>query len=258
MTLSASKLIAGYGRHAVTGPSDLTLRPHSTTVLIGANGTGKSTLLRTLAGAQPPIGGSVCIGGEDIRRLSRRRLAQCMSLVYTDPGNADDLTAEEVVALGRHPHTGVFGRLSAADHAEIDSAIRAVGIDSLRRRKTATLSDGERQKTMIARAVAQATPIMLLDEPTSFLDAASRIEIMQLLRKLCREHGKSILLSTHDIAPALDVADDLWVMDRAAGTLVCGTRDEVIATGVMDRVFHTSAVRFDSATLDYRPAADPH
>ncbi len=253
MTLSASKLIAGYGRHAVTGPSDLTLRPLTTTVLIGANGTGKSTLLRTLAGAQPPIGGTVCIGGEDIRSLSRRRLAQCMSLVYTDPGSADDLTAEEVVALGRHPHTGVFGRLSASDHAEIDAAIRAVGIDSLRRRKTATLSDGERQKTMIARAVAQATPIMLLDEPTSFLDAASRIEIMQLLRKLCREHGKSILLSTHDIAPALDVADDLWVMDSATGTLVCGTRDEVIATGVMDRVFRTSAVRFDSATLDYRP-----
>lgn len=252
MTIDIENLEAGYHGRAVLKPFTTQLCGAGITALIGANGAGKSTLLRTISGAQPPVGGSVSIDSRKLGSIPPKELARCISLVYTDRASAGDLTVEEVAALGRQPYTGMFGRLDADDRAIVAEALAAVGINDMRRRKLATLSDGERQKTMIARALAQATPIMILDEPTSFLDAASRIEVMQLLARLRYEMGKTIILSTHDIAPAMAVADNLWVADRTTGSIDSGRRDDVVARGTMDRVFANTAVRFDSTAGDYR------
>ena len=250
--LELRNLTVGYDGHAVLNPVDLSLSG-GIAVLIGANGCGKSTLLRTIAGTQQPVGGHVVVDGCDMHATPLRRTARMVSMVFTDRTTAGDLTVGEVAALGRTPYTNVFGRLGADGRAIVADALRAVGIEGMSGRKLATLSDGERQKAMIARALAQSTPLIIMDEPTSFLDAASRIDIMLLLRRLRDDHGKTIILSTHDIAPALAVADTLWVVERTTRALVHGSRNEVLASGVMDRVFLSQAVTFDPAALDYRP-----
>ncbi|MDE6498840.1 MAG: ABC transporter ATP-binding protein [Muribaculaceae bacterium] len=246
-------LTVGYDTKTVLGPFDSVVEAGTVTVLIGANGMGKSTLLRTLAGAQRPLGGEVLYDGVNLHSgTTARSRARLVSLVYSERNISPDLTIEEIVALGRQPYTGLFGNLGADDRKIVAESLAVVGITHLARRTAATLSDGERQKSLIARALAQDTPVMLLDEPTSFLDAASRIEVMQQLQSIAREKRVTILLSTHDIAPAMDVADNLWVIERPAHTMRCGTRAEVLASGAMDRVFDTRSVHFDERAGDYR------
>lgn len=251
--IDIQNLIVGYGTKKVLGPFSAEIEAGTVTVLIGANGMGKSTLLRTLAGAQRPLGGKVLYDGTELHNgTTARSRARLVSLVYSERNISPDLTVEEIVALGRQPYTGLFGNLGADDRKIVAESLAVVGIASLAGRTAATLSDGERQKALIARALAQATPIMLLDEPTSFLDAASRIEVMQQLQSIAREKRVTILLSTHDIAPAMDVADNLWVIERPAHIIICGARTDVLASGAMDRVFDSSSVRFDESAGDYR------
>ncbi len=253
--LHSVNLSVGYrnGRHtaSVLSRLDLQLYPGETVCLIGANGAGKSTLLRTLSGVQPPLSGEIYIDDRLLSTMKSNELARHISIVYTDRTLAGALTVREVVGLGRQPYTGFFGRLSADDNAVVDDALRAVGISGMASRYMATLSDGERQKTMIARALAQTTPIIILDEPTSFLDVASRLEVMSLLRELARSQSKSLLLSTHDVGEALTVADRLWLV-MSDGCVVCGSTREMIAGGYMDRVFEGRNIRFDTVAGDYR------
>lgn len=255
--LHTANLSVGYrnGHHTACVLSGLDLRLYAgeTVCLIGANGAGKSTLLRTLSGVQPPLSGDLFVGDRRLGDMKARELARRISIVYTDRTLAGALTVREVVGLGRQPYTGFFGRLSADDNAVVDDALRAVGIGNMAGRYMATLSDGERQKTMIARALAQTTPVIILDEPTSFLDVASRLEVMSLLRDLSRSQDKSLLLSTHDIGEALTVADRLWLV-MPDGSVVCGPVADMIAGGYMDRVFVGRNIRFDAAVGDYRSA----
>ncbi|MCM1292353.1 MAG: ABC transporter ATP-binding protein [Bacteroides sp.] len=255
ITLRTSQLAIGYRQShtPVVVASDLNLDMHSGTVtaLFGANGAGKSTLLRTIAASQPPLAGFIQINGIDLQSMSPRQTAQLLSIVATESTNAGALNVREVVALGRQPYTGFFGRLDRVDHNIVDSCIEEVGIAPLADRYMATLSDGERQKTMIARALAQQTPIMLLDEPTTFLDVASRLEVMALLRTLATTHGKAILLSTHDISEALTIADRLWLFNPSHQIIDGSTRD-MIDRGDMDRLFADRNITFDRATLAYR------
>lgn len=252
--IEIQNLVAGYDGRGVLKPLSLEMNG-GIAVLVGANGGGKSTLLRTLAGTQAPVSGRVAVDGCDMHTTPVRKTARLVSLVYTDRTVAGDLTVEEAVALGRMPYSNMFGRLGSDDKRFVNDAMRSVGIDSMHKRKLATLSDGERQKTMIARALAQTTPLIIMDEPTSFLDAASRIEIMQLLARLRDEHGKTVILSTHDIAPAIAVADYLWVIDRTSKRIEHGRRDDIVRDGVLDHVFESAAVRFDSTAGDYRFSA---
>lgn len=240
------------GDKLVLGGLSLTLPEATVTVLIGANGIGKSTLLRTIAGAQPALAGRVTIAGKDVAGISPRRRARILSLVYTDRTGGGGLTVREVVSLGRQPYTGFLGRLDEDDRAIVENAMDAVGITDKADRYLASLSDGERQKTMIARALAQQTPLIVLDEPTAFLDVASRLEIMQMLGRLAADEGKTVLLSTHDIAPALSIADRLWVVDAAASTIIEGPVSQVIGSGAMERVFPGRNVTFDRNAADYR------
>ena len=235
---------------------NLTLPQGSLTLLIGANGSGKSTLLRTISGAQTPLSGQVFIKGEAIDEISLRERAKLLALVYTDRTGGGGLTVGELVGLGRQPYTGFIGRLSSEDRDAVNAAMMAVGIAHKADNFTATLSDGERQKAMIARALAQQTPLIILDEPTAFLDIASRLEIMQLLGRLANEDGKTILLSTHDIASAIGVADRLWVVDAAERTVVQGEVTTLLGDGTMEKVFPDRPVTFNPTLNDFTITPD--
>jgi iron complex transport system ATP-binding protein len=190
-----------------------TLHSGELTCLIGSNGIGKSTLLRTLAGFQKPIAGEILISGKSITDYSAQELAQKISVVLTEKVTGE-LTVTELVGMGRSPYTGFFGKLTAEDDAIVQYAIEQVQITHLAQRTISTLSDGERQKAMIAKALAQQTPLILLDDPTAFLDHPSKKEILQLLKQLSREQNKIIFLSTHDLELALSTADKIWTMNK--------------------------------------------
>lgn len=188
------------------------------TCLVGRNGLGKSTLLRTLAGFQQPLKGEVLWRDGNIWRslhnMTRSGLALLVSVVLTERPDVQQMTVAEVVGLGRMPYTGFFGTLSSADLEVVEEALTLVGISDFAPRMIDALSDGERQKVMIAKALAQQTPVVLLDEPTAFLDYPSKVEMMKLLRRLAAETGKAILLSTHDLPLALQLADRLLTIDQ--------------------------------------------
>jgi iron complex transport system ATP-binding protein len=225
------------------GPLSLTLRPGELVCLLGPNGAGKSTLMRTIAGMQAPIGGEVRLGGVNLHRLAPRDLARRLSVVLTDRVTSGLLSVYELVALGRHPFTDWSGRLTAKDHAVVQQAIRAVGAEPLATRQIAELSDGERQKAMVARALAQEPEIMVLDEITAFLDLPRRVEIMKILKGLAHDEGRTILLSTHDLDLALHTADTLWV---AQGTsIAAGIPEEIVLDGVFEATFTGDGVWFD-------------
>ena len=219
------------------------------TCLLGQNGVGKSTLLRTLCAFQPRLGGSISIGERSIDSYSPRRLARTIGVVLTERPDVGAMTVEELVAMGRAPYTGFWGRLNGADEQLTADAIRQVGIVHLSQRQVPTLSDGERQKVMIAKALAQQTPIIFLDEPTAFLDYPSKVDVLLLLRRICRDSGKTVFLSTHDLELALQVADNIWLLD-AKGKLHMGTPQELAASGVLKQfVEKGGGVSFDAQTL---------
>ncbi len=229
-----------------------TLHAGELTCLLGANGAGKSTLLRTLSGAQPALDGTVSIGNTPIKEIPRHHLSRQIGMVLTDKTAVGGLTVREVVALGRQPHTGFFGTLSAHDREVVDNSIAACGITGKAGDFMASLSDGERQKVMIAKALAQECPIVLLDEPTAFLDVVSRIEIMSLLHNLATRHHRAILLSTHDIEQALVLGDRLWLLSRETG-LRAGATEDLIMSGMLDNLFPHTDIHFDTQHGSYYP-----
>ena len=210
MQITLSHLSVGYKvGHAVVSDINLTLQSGQLACLIGENGVGKSTLLKTLTGFLPKLGGSLLLDGKDISEFSQRALARQISIVLTQKLDVQNLTVEEIVGLGRSPYTGFFGKLHANDQQIVDESITAVGIQKLKNRMIQTLSDGERQKVMIAKALAQQTPVIFLDEPTAFLDFSSKVETFQLLQRMAHEMGKLVLLSTHDLELAVRFSDTL-------------------------------------------------
>lgn len=256
ITLQTTGLSVGYrnGRdtHTVLSGLDLTLRRGELVTLLGANGSGKSTLLRTISGSQAPLSGHIYINGRDLTSCTPAQLSRTVAIVHTDRTMAGGLTVEELVSLGRQPYTGFFGRLSGVDRAIVADAIRSVGIDSKTTSFVATLSDGERQKAMIARALAQDTPLIILDEPTAFLDVASRIETMRLLARLTLDCGKTVLLSSHDVSQSLLLSDRLWLL-MPDGSMADGTVDALMADGNLDRLFSDRDIIFDPTMRDFRP-----
>ena len=219
--ITLKNLVVGYpdGRHTrqLNHAANEEAHDGMLTCLIGANGAGKSTLLRTIAGFQLPLEGTVVLGGDDVRALSPRRRAERMAVVLTDRPDVMCTTVWEMVATGRAPFTGFWGRLSGKDRSIVTRSLRLVGIERMADRTVASLSDGERQKVMIAKALAQQTPVILLDEPTAFLDYPSRVEVMQLLLNIAHEEHKTVLLSTHDLDLALQTADRIWLFERERG-----------------------------------------
>lgn len=237
---------AGKPPRVVAAGLDLSLRAGELVCLIGPNGVGKSTLMRTLAGMQSPLGGHVALMGSDVHKLPAAQLARRLSIVLTERVNPGMLTASAVVALGRHPYTGWSGRLTEHDDAIVREALVSVGAQPLANRQVGELSDGERQKIMIARALAQQPALMILDEPTAFLDLPRRAEIMQLLRRLARDDQRAILLSTHDLDLALRTADRIWLMSGSG--LQTGAPEDLVLSGAFENAFRAEGVTFDAET----------
>lgn len=208
-------LAIGYrGAQAIRKDISVDLARGTLTCLTGRNGAGKSTLLRTLCGFLPPKSGTVAILGRPLSDYSQKELSRTLSVVLTEIlGEIHYLTVRQTVETGRYPYCDCFARLDARDRARVEQAMETAGVASLADRTMARISDGQRQKVMIAKALAQDTDLIVLDEPLSFLDMAARVEIMTVLRRLARENGKTILLSTHDIDLAFAFADRVWVMD---------------------------------------------
>ena len=225
------------------------------TCLLGANGTGKSTLLRTLSASQPALSGTLDILGKPLAEYTEKERSRTIGVVLTDKTFAGGLSVYELVSLGRQPHTGFFGRLSKEDKRIIEEAMENVGIAHKARSYTAELSDGERQKVMIAKALVQECPLILLDEPTAFLDVVSRIEIMHLLHRLAVEQQKAILLSTHDIEQALVLSDKLWLLSKEHG-LQTGVTEDIILNHQMENLFNRKDIRFDYDHGVYYPLAN--
>ena len=223
------------------------LRSRELVCLMGPNGAGKTTLLRTLLGLHPPLQGDVFLEGRHVSALSRRFLAQHISVVLPGRITAGHLTGEELVALGRLPYTGWSGRYTAQDtEIALDALARVEGLE-FRHRRVAELSDGERQRVLIARALAQDTPLLLMDEPTAFLDITHRIHITQLLQQLAHE-GKAILMTTHDLELALHYGDQLWLWNPANRQMHMGLPEELMLSGVLPQVFAAADIQFDPAT----------
>lgn len=221
------------------------------TCLLGANGVGKSTLLRTLSAFQPKLEGKIFIEGKEIDEFTDKQLSHVISVVLTEKPDIRNMTVEELVGLGRSPYTGFWGTLTKDDKAIVNRAIHLVGIDALQGRMIQTLSDGERQKVMIAKALAQETPVIYLDEPTAFLDYPSKVEMMQLLFKLSRETDKTIFLSTHDLELALQIADKLWLMDKQNGVKI-GAPEDLSLDGSLASFFARKGIVFDQETGLFR------
>lgn len=212
--ITTNRLTVGYRGHRVVEDISLSLPCGRLVCLLGPNGAGKSTLLRTLCGFQPPIAGTVTISGNDITTMSAAEVARLVSVVLTDRPLTPSLTAAEMVGLGRAPYTGFWGRLSDDDRRLVSEAMQTVGIAPLATRRMGQLSDGERQKVMIAKALAQHTPVIVLDEPTAFLDYPSKVAVMKTLARLAHDEGKTILMSTHDLELAAQLGDELMEIEN--------------------------------------------
>ena len=216
MKITLEQLSVGYkGFSPVVTDINVEIKSGELTCLIGSNGIGKSTLLKTLTGFLPKLGGRLLLDGRDIDLLSQRERAKYISIVLTYKADVQNLSVAEMVGMGRMPYTGFWGKLNADDREIVAEAINMVGINHLKDRMVQTLSDGERQKVMIAKALAQQTPIILLDEPTSFLDFPSKVEMLQLLHRLAKETDKVVFLSTHDLELALRIADRLVELNKS-------------------------------------------
>lgn len=256
VTLSLSDLSIGYHKKVVAQGLNASLTEGSMTCLLGPNGAGKSTLIRTLAGFQPPLNGHIYIGGDDIRSLSRLQLARKVSVVLTQRTDAANLTVEELVGLGRSPYTGFFGSLRDSDRKMVAAALKLTGISALAHRKVYSLSDGERQKTMIAKAITQQTPLILLDEPTSFLDFSSRISLLRLLRRLAHDEGRTIFLSTHDVQLAMQLADALWLMSPCK-SITIGTPRQLADSGAVVNLLGCEGASFNPSNFTFSIQSGP-
>ena len=203
----------GYGSRTLLDGVSTTFERGTLTALLGRNGVGKSTLLRAVAALGRLNGGSICVGGEDLATLTAEQIAHRISFVTTDKVRIPNLTCEDVVALGRAPYTNWIGRMQEIDRQIVAEALAAVGMSDFARKTMDAMSDGECQRVMIARALAQQTPVILLDEPTAFLDLPTRHEVCALLRRLAHEEGKTIIFSTHDLDIAMAQCDMAAIID---------------------------------------------
>lgn len=240
----AKNISIGYSKYKeLYSNMNIEIEAGSFCCILGLNGAGKSTLLRSLSVNQKLLAGEISIDKKNIKTYSPAELSKTISLVLTDKTQAGGLRVEEIISLGRYPYIGFFGRLQERDKKIVVAAMQEVGIADKKNNFYSDLSDGEKQKVIIAKALAQDTPIILLDEPTSFLDISSRIEIMLLLKKLSKE-GKTILMSTHNIEQALGFADELILLDAEKG-LVIGSTQKLISENKINDFFDTELIHFN-------------
>lgn len=247
-SINTKALHVGYGsgelQKVILRDLNLSLYPGELTSLIGANGTGKSTLLKTFSGNLQKLSGQVYFDGNAIESFSRIKLAQYRSIVTTERQGIDHLTVYNLVAMGRFPYTTWSGKLSQEDNVAIDKAIVLTGLSHLQNKEVNKISDGERQKAFIARALAQSTNVIILDEPTAFLDLPNKVNVMNLLKTIAKKEGKTILLTSHDLDIALLLSDKLWILNE--GAIKSGVPEDLILQGGLNGIFKEQNFCFDN------------
>lgn len=249
--LQASNLSIGYQhsqkkKNIILQDLNLNIVEGELVCLLGPNGVGKSTLIRTLSGIQKALAGKIYLLGDEILKLSAIEKAARVSIVLTDKVNIDYFSVYSVIALGRNPYTSWLGKLNAKDKEVIQSTIELMELTKFCNRNVNELSDGELQKVIIGRALAQESPLMLLDEPTAYLDFPTKMEIMHLLKKFTRELNKAIVISTHDFDLALQLADKICLI-HTDGTMKSGAPEDLIINGNFEEVFNKKNVLFDTS-----------
>lgn len=245
--LTTSNLSIGYStkkeKIVIASGLNLSLQSGKLISLVGANGIGKSTLLRTLCGIQKPLSGLVLLNEKEIQKLNALELAQNLSLVLTEKLPPSNLTVFELIALGRQPYTNWLGKLSEEDLKKVNQAMQLTQIESLADKKHFEISDGQLQKVLIARALAQDTPLIILDEPTTHLDLLHKVSVFKLLKKLSQETNKCILFSTHDIDLAIQLSDEMIVMTET--NVIQDEPCNLISKGIFDTLFKNENIVFD-------------
>ncbi len=249
--LHAKNISTGYGAKALHRFDDLSLPQGELVCMLGPNGAGKSTLLRVLSGLQAPLGGDVFLDGKPLNKLSRKFLAKRISVVLTEKIQVSEMSVFDLIATGRYPYTNLLGNLGKEDIKIIEEAAEQCGVHAFLGNKTDSLSDGERQKAMIAKSLAQQSPILFLDEPAAFLDYPSKLELMLLLREISADQNKSILMSTHDVEPAIESADQLWLLGKEK-KFETGTPEDLVLSGSLARFFDHHQVDFDPYSGRFR------
>ena len=239
--LKTSSLSIGYDSKTIASDINVTLSEGDIIALIGPNGAGKSTLFKTFSTHIKPLGGKIELFGKDLTLYSPKERAKLLGIVLTERPDDMFLKVFDVVAAGRYPYTGMFGKLNEDDEKEIKVSLELVGVNHLANRVFNTLSDGEKQKVMIAKAIAQNTPIIMLDEPTAFLDYPSKIELFSLLKKLAKEQKKAILFSSHDLELLLRYTDNLWIMAKNK-PFAAGNSSELLKNGVIKEYFELNEI----------------
>jgi len=251
--LTAQNLDIGYRskRQITTIAQGLNIEVETNQLIavLGKNGVGKSTLLRTLLGLQPALSGTIVINGKLLSDYSATALAKNIAVVLTEAIPENNLTVYELVALGRQPYTNWVGVLNQADREAIEQALHQCGLSEFKHQRFNELSDGQRQRVMIARALAQNTQLIVLDEPTAHLDIQHKLEVFALLAELVSSHGKTILLSTHEVNIALDVAQQLWLFHEEG--LMAGNPTQLISSGAISKLFDSSRIHFDVKTRQF-------
>jgi len=246
--LYSENLQIGYdskkGKNVIASDISISLNAGKLIALIGANGIGKSTLLRTLTGMQKPLSGNVFLNGSLISNFNPSELAQQLSIVLTDKLPESNLTVFELVALGRQPYTNWIGKLTSEDILKVNQALELTQISFLSDKKHYEISDGQLQKVMMARALAQDTPLIILDEPTTHLDLLHKVSLLKLLKKLALETNKSILFSTHDLDLALQLSDEMIVMN--SNLLIQDAPENLIKNGILNSLFDDENIFFDA------------
>lgn len=241
--LYLDSLEIGFSGKTLLPPINTSASAGELIAVIGRNGIGKSTLLRTILGLQSPVAGRITVNGMEFSTYERLELAKIFGYISTELVNVSNMRVYDLVELGRFPHTNWLGLLSREDHSAVDEALSRTGMLSFSERYISELSDGERQKVMISRILAQNTDIMLMDEPTAFLDITGKFDIIKLMHDLTRE-GRTIIFSTHDFNVALTQADKIWLLlhDR----LVEGAPEDLMISGAFDHLFESDIIGFNS------------
>ena len=248
--LTVDNLSIGYPSITVTKNVSFALEKGSLCAIVGINGIGKSTLLRTLGGLQSKKSGEIRVNGHALESLSPLQLAQKRSVVLTEKTTSKNLTVQELIALGRQPHTNWFGRLTKKDGLHIEKSINTFLLENLRHKKCHELSDGQFQRVLIARAMAQDTSLILLDEPTTHLDLHHKVQILKLLQELAHEQHKTILFTTHEIDLAIQTCDFMLILDGNRNPF--GEPCQLIEAKHFDSLFPSEMVQFDAKTGTYK------
>ena len=249
-TINISSLSIGHDNNSILDNINLITKSNKMIGVFGRNGQGKSTLLKTISGLLPPISGYFYCNDIDVLNMSEKERAKLLSIVSTTQNNIGGITVKDFIAFGRFPYTNWLGMNKEKDYHEIEKAIVLCKLENLSNRNYNELSDGEKQKVNIARAIAQNTPVIILDEPTVHLDLINKVEVFKLLKELTENHSKTIIISTHQMEYALQICDEIWLINN--NSIEALTPSEIIATEKLKELFNDDVISYDKASQSFK------